>query len=188
MPPRPPQLGSQAVHSASASTRTIHVNEETCHNISLFKELMKEYRKLDDSVTMRMNRSLAQFRDRDRMRADSASSNPQEESCAYFWKELVANWEKRSEIIHYCVDVVGESIQEKQNVMDSESPDSETHKSARSASYSDEVKRNQIRNELAIEAIVRQRSLDAFKSRCRFFNPPLNDPDSRKWWSGRPAH
>lgn len=52
-------------------------------------ELMKEYRKLDDSVTMRMNRSLAQFRDRDRMRADSSSSNPQEESCAYFWKELV---------------------------------------------------------------------------------------------------
>jgi len=146
-------------------------------------ELMKEYRKLDDSVTMRMNRTLAQFRDRDRMRAASSSSNPQEESCAYFWKELSANWEKRSEIINYCVDVVGQSIQEKHDIMNSENLDSETHKSAKSASYAEEVKRNQIRNELAVEAIVRQRSLDVFKSRCRFFAPPSNESDTQKWWT-----
>jgi len=144
---------------------------------------MKEYRRLDDSVTMRMNRSLAQFQDRDRTGAVAGSGNPQEESCAYFWKELVANWEKRNEIIHYCVDVVDQSIQGKQDVMNSENLDSETYKSVKSASYAEEVKRNQIRNELAVEDIVRQRSLDAFKSRCRFFNPSPHAPETQKWWT-----
>lgn len=50
---------------------------------------MREYRKLDDSVTMRMNRSLAQFRERDRSGAAASVRTPQEESCAHFWKELV---------------------------------------------------------------------------------------------------
>lgn len=48
---------------------------------------MKEYRKLDDTVTMRLNRNMAQFRDR--QRAGSGSSGLQDEACAYFWNQLV---------------------------------------------------------------------------------------------------
>lgn len=65
-----------------------------------------------------------------------------------------------------------------------------------------QLQRNQVYNELAVEAIVRQRSLDgmsdpnqsrlaledltvllvAFRSRCKYFVPPLSDVEARKWW------
>lgn len=51
-------------------------------------ELLKEYRKLDDTVTMRINRTNAQFRDRDRSGA-TGKGNVQEQACAYLWQELV---------------------------------------------------------------------------------------------------
>ena len=50
---------------------------------------MREYRKVDDTVTMRLNRTLAQFRDRDRKLEGSSRSNPEEEACRYFWDDLV---------------------------------------------------------------------------------------------------
>lgn len=55
-------------------------------------------------------------------------------------RTYAANWEKRNEIIIYCVDIVGQGIQEKQDILNSESPESETHKSVKSASYTEEVK------------------------------------------------
>ena len=51
-------------------------------------DLLKEYRKLDDAVTTRINRTTAQFRDRDRLGA-SGKGSVQEQACAYLWKELV---------------------------------------------------------------------------------------------------
>ena len=51
-------------------------------------ELLKEYRKVDDAVTTRINRTTAQFRDRDRLGA-SGKGSVQEQACAYLWKELV---------------------------------------------------------------------------------------------------
>lgn len=50
---------------------------------------MREYRRVDDTVTMRLNRTLAQFRDRDRRLDTSARINPEEEACQYFWNDLV---------------------------------------------------------------------------------------------------
>ena len=37
------------------------------------------------------------------------------------------------------------------------------------------------RNELAIEAIVRRRSLDVFKSRCRLFSPAHTEREQAYW-------
>jgi hypothetical protein len=51
-------------------------------------ELLKEYRKLDDTINMRLNRTTAQFRDRDRISSYS-SETVQDQTCAYMWKELV---------------------------------------------------------------------------------------------------
>ena len=105
-----PDLGSQAIYSPAKSTRSITIDPSTCHNFSLFKggiasyyhcliwlisvlfrrsELMREYRKVDDTVTMRLNRTVAQFRDRARTSASERSKNPEEEACAYFWQDLV---------------------------------------------------------------------------------------------------
>lgn len=87
MPYRQPIMGSQAMFSPSADAKSVQVDPATCYNISLFKELMREYRKVDDNVTMRLNRTVAQFRDRERHA--SAAHKPEEEACAFFWKDLV---------------------------------------------------------------------------------------------------
>lgn len=107
---RQPALGSEAVHNPPANSRVISVNAATCLNLSLFKgasvvagcarptltiasvlaaELMREYRKVDDTVTMRMNRVTAQFRDRDRAGMSEPSRNSRDQACSYFWTELV---------------------------------------------------------------------------------------------------
>ena len=44
---------------------------------------MKEYRKVDDNVTMRLNRTVAMFRER------GSSRGVEEEACAFLWMELV---------------------------------------------------------------------------------------------------
>lgn len=55
---------------------------------------MKEYRKLDDSVTMRLNRNLAHFRDRDRESGSvSTAASSQNEACTYFWNQLVGSYD-----------------------------------------------------------------------------------------------
>jgi hypothetical protein len=60
----------------------------TSREIRCTLELLKEYRKLDGTVTMRINRTNAQFRDRDRLGA-TGKGNVQEQACAYLWQELV---------------------------------------------------------------------------------------------------
>ncbi|KAI5120681.1 hypothetical protein M0805_006970 [Coniferiporia weirii] len=183
MPSRQPVLGSQSIYTPSPNTKSVSVDPSTCHNLSLFKELMREYRKVDDTVIMGLNRTGAQFRDRDRtMGSPSAKSNPEEEACAYFWSDLVSNWKKRTEIIQYCVDIVDQSIDSKREAIEKEDLGPEALSRLKNASFTEEVKRNQIHNELTVEAIIRQRSLDAFRNRCKFFEPPLTDSEARTWW------
>jgi hypothetical protein len=103
MPSKSPVLGSLAVQAPSLTPLVVHVSASTCHNLSLFKgqtphvivflltrrpDLLKEYRRLDDSILMRLNRTDAQFRDRDRLGA-AGKGSVQDQSCIYMWKELV---------------------------------------------------------------------------------------------------
>ena len=54
---------------------------------------MKEYRRIDDGVNMRLNRTVAMFRDREKLYAETGiraqSTNPEQEACAFFWQDLV---------------------------------------------------------------------------------------------------
>ena len=105
MPTRPPPLGSLAIQ-APTSTQTVHVSPSLCLDLAVFKglalssdahdihpflhpDLLKEYRKVDDSITMRLNRTNAQFRDRDRLGEMGKGGSVQDQACAYFWQELV---------------------------------------------------------------------------------------------------
>ncbi|TFY61597.1 hypothetical protein EVJ58_g4412 [Rhodofomes roseus] len=151
MPPQQPQLGSLAIQAPSLAPKTVHVSASTCHDLSLFKDLLKEYRRLDDSITMRLNRTTAQFRDRDRL------------------------------------GLVDQSMEGKRMALDAETEDPAAQRRIQGALYADEVKRNQVHNELVVEQIVRKRSLDAFRSRCKYFEPPLTDADARKWWDAARA-
>ncbi|THH11935.1 hypothetical protein EW145_g318 [Phellinidium pouzarii] len=122
---------------------------------------MREYRKVDDTVIMRLNRTGAQFRDRDRAMVNpSLRGSPEEDACAYFWRDLIMNWKRRTEIIQYCVGVMDNGIDGKQKAIATENLSSEEQSRIKNASSTEEVKRSQIHNELAVEAIVRQRSLD----------------------------
>ncbi|KAF8484704.1 caffeine-induced death protein 2-domain-containing protein [Russula ochroleuca] len=181
MSPRVPALGSLAVQSPSQSSQLVHVSPATCHNLSLFKELLKEYRKVDDAVTTRINRTTAQFRDRDRLGA-SGKGSVQEQACAYLWKELVANWKRRAEIIDYCVKVVDEAQVGQSDHRAGTDVGTRPSSSSLSLGGTDEAKYRQVHNELAIEKIIRRRSIDAFVSRCRYFEPPQSDADGQRWW------
>ncbi|KZV97273.1 hypothetical protein EXIGLDRAFT_608228 [Exidia glandulosa HHB12029] len=201
--PQPqPQLGSQ-VHYAQGRTSppdAARISPESCTQLSLFKDLMREYRKIDDGITMRLNRTAAQFRERDRTPAagpSSASAGPAgplpDDACAFFWTELVANWKGRLQVVQYCVNVVDSSREAKRSVLAlepkdlalGEDQDARTRRRLQAEVYADEVKRNQIRDEMTVERIIRQRSFDAFRARCKFWTPPrtgaAND-EARKWW------
>ncbi|CCO26001.1 tryptophanyl-tRNA synthetase [Rhizoctonia solani AG-1 IB] len=136
-----PELGSKAIHAPSTPPQLVRVSESLCQNLSQFKDLMKEYRKLDDSVTMRMNRNLAQFRDIDRHRSNqSGSPQLQDEACLHFWKELVANWENRTEIVNYCVGVVDATMETKRQALAGQDPKLDENRKTASSLYTDEVK------------------------------------------------
>ena len=105
MSPKQPALGSLAVQAPSLTPQTVHVTPSTCQDLSTFKgeqsrlvalgfcltvlaELMNQYRKLDDTITMRLNRSNAQFRDLDR-NGLAGKGTVQDQACAHLWRELV---------------------------------------------------------------------------------------------------
>ena len=50
---------------------------------------MSQYRKLDDTINMRLNRTTAQFRDRERTGAGGRGEDIETQACAHVWKELV---------------------------------------------------------------------------------------------------
>lgn len=99
MPPPPQQqLGSAAYYAQGLASPpdAARISPDTCTQLSLFKgrptpfprvppradaragaDLMREYRKIDDAVTMRLNRAGAQL------------GGSREDACAFFWTELV---------------------------------------------------------------------------------------------------
>lgn len=160
--------------------KVVHVSKSTCTDISTFKDLLKEYRKLDDSITMRLNRATAAARDQ--ARESSGRKPADDQACENIWAELVANWKRRTTLIGYCVGAVDESIESKRAQVAEPQLDPAAQRRIKGAMYSDEVVRNQVHNELSVEAIVRKRSLDVFKSRCKYFTPPMTDAQAREYW------
>lgn len=51
-------------------------------------DLMKEYRKLDDSIPMRLNRTIAQYRDMDRT-GSAGKGTVEDQACLQVWRELI---------------------------------------------------------------------------------------------------
>ncbi|KAJ8086582.1 hypothetical protein PM082_005405 [Marasmius tenuissimus] len=155
------------------------MSQQTCLT-HLSPELLREYRKLDDTINMRLNRASAAFRDQERERP--GKTTVQDQACARIWQELVANWKRRQQLVEYCVSVIDESMNEKQAIIQDEGASPAAARKALAEKYAEQVKRNQIHNELTVEMIVRKRSLEAFRSRCKYFAPSLTDIEERKMW------
>lgn len=76
--------------STSTSSRVGFNRAITFCLSSLISELMKEYRRMDDSITMRLNRNNAQWRDNKRSSEPYAESS--DAACDSFWRELVGTF------------------------------------------------------------------------------------------------
>ncbi|KAF5369877.1 hypothetical protein D9758_001073 [Tetrapyrgos nigripes] len=153
---------------------------ETCVNLSLFKELLKEYRQLDDTINMRLNRANANVRDEERGR--TAKGTIEDQACARLWQELVSNWNRRKQLVGYCVSIVDRGLEEKQKIIENQDTSPAARRKIVAEKYADEVKRQQFHNEVSVEMIVRKRSLEVFRSKCRYFVPPLTDVEARRMW------
>ncbi|KAF9568912.1 hypothetical protein CPC08DRAFT_653714 [Agrocybe pediades] len=182
MPPKQPHLGSLAVQGPSLNPQIIQISPNTCQDLSLFKGILKEYRKLDDTITMRLNRADAFMRDEDRIHGLSPNKTVQDQACEQIWRELVANWKRRTQLVNYCVGIVDQSLVEKRAAMEGLAQDPSSQRKVQAEIFANEVKRKHVHNELAVEAIVRKRVADAFRYRCQYFSAPQTDPEARKMW------
>jgi hypothetical protein len=59
----------------------------THHSIPI--DILKEYRRLDDTILMRLNRANAVVRDQERIHREKGGGTVQDQACASLWRELV---------------------------------------------------------------------------------------------------
>ncbi|KAG5652424.1 hypothetical protein H0H81_005020, partial [Sphagnurus paluster] len=120
--------------------------------------ILREYRRLDDTITMRMNRANAAMRDIDRI--DNKTGNIQDQACLNIWRELVGNWKRRTKLVDYCVLVVDQSLTEKRRILEDDGQDGAAKRKAQAEMYQKQVQRTQVHNELKVESIVRKRAIE----------------------------
>lgn len=149
----------------------------------------------------------------------STYATPAPGACAAFWRELVHVWMGREDVVKFCIHVADQQNQPSPIPNSSLPPTSQSGKDTRDklldadylpptssstpekhqqqkqrwsrAENTAETLARQLHNELKIESIIRARSLDVFKSRCRFFTPtPPEGPEGdreRAMWLGIPT-
>lgn len=218
----PIQLGSSSLLKPLTPPQVSNLTPSTCLAISEFKDLLRQYRQLDDGITTRLNRSFARSRALGQStspsllsssKMNSASSmdlgtstygTPAPGACAAFWRELVDVWIGREEVVRFCIQVADQASSPTRSVsaanagadslLDADfQPTKQQNKAERwsRAENTSETLARQLHNELKVESIIRARSLDAFKSRCKFFTPsPKAGPEGereRAMWEGRPT-
>ncbi|CAG8838350.1 25877_t:CDS:2, partial [Gigaspora margarita] len=110
--------------------------------------LMKEYRKIDDNIILRMN----------------TTDTHSEQACAEFFKQLTKAYSKRGQIINRCL----KELEKKQKALADDPYDNDL----KNQMFVEESKRRMINNEITVEEIVRYRSLTVFKNKCRMFHIP----------------
>ncbi|RUP48644.1 caffeine-induced death protein 2-domain-containing protein [Jimgerdemannia flammicorona] len=144
-------MASSSVKKAVADNT---LNPSMCYNLSFFKELMKEYRRVDDNIMLRMN----------------TTDTHSESACAAIFTELANAYHKREDAVNYCLKVIDQELDRKNKKLEE---DPEDH-NLKSNIYTEESKRRMISNELTVEDIVRERSLQVFRNKCRVFDIPAD--------------
>lgn len=102
---------------------------------------------MDDNVINRLN----------------STSTQTEGACSDFFKQMSEAYAKRDETINYCLKFMDEEL-DKANKVLQEDPDDF---SVKNHIYTQESIRQSISNERFVEEIVRERTLQVFKSKCR---------------------
>lgn len=171
MPTGEESLASQV----PSQTQTIRVSPSTCHNLSIFKgachinifskpsdlcfqslDILKEYRRIDDTIIMRLNRANATARDQERSHRGSGGGTIQDQACASLWRELtgmslpmagidylfseLGHWKRRSELLEYCTTVVDQALIEKRKTLEDQAQNPTSRREIQGAVFQDEVK------------------------------------------------
>ncbi|RXK39044.1 hypothetical protein M231_03668 [Tremella mesenterica] len=187
-----PPFGSASAYRdtfPSPPPKNVTVQAETCFNLGLFKDMVRQYRKLDDQIIVRLNRAQAEVRDRTRSRNLAGRGlrriEGNEGMCAEMWSEMMSGWAHRQTLLSYCLETVNASLELRRSTIGSSSVNHRIEGSLPGyggrGMKEEEVLADQLANEHSIEAIIRKRTHDAFRSRCPFFSPP-SDPISKAWW------
>ncbi|KAL0240324.1 hypothetical protein I308_106574 [Cryptococcus tetragattii IND107] len=177
--PAPP-FGTASAYTDSFPApppKQVTVTAETCFNLGVFRDIVRQYRKLDDQIIIRLNRAQAELRDRARTSNEGSwisggvkSMEGAEGMCVKMWSEMMAGWAHRQTLLTFCSQTVQSSVEGKRN-------EGAHVRGIRE----EEVLADQLASEESIEAIIRKRTLEAFKSRCPFFMP--SDNTSKAWYN-----
>ncbi|KAE8538286.1 hypothetical protein D1P53_005628 [Cryptococcus gattii VGV] len=177
--PAPP-FGTASAYTDSFPApppKQVTVTAETCFNLGVFRDIVRQYRKLDDQIIIRLNRAQAELRDRARTSNEGSwisggvkSMEGAEGMCVKMWSEMMAGWAHRQTLLTFCSQTVQSSVEGKRN-------EGAHVRGIRE----EEVLADQLASEESIEAIIRKRTLEAFKSRCPFFTP--SDNTSKAWYN-----
>ncbi|KAG0749468.1 hypothetical protein G6F57_003346 [Rhizopus arrhizus] len=108
---------------------------------------MKELRKVDDNVINRLN----------------STSTQTEGACANFFKQMSEAYMTRDETINYCLKLMDDELDKKNKKLQEDPDDFDVKNSI----FTQESIRQSISNERFVEEIVRERTLQVFKTKCR---------------------
>ncbi|KAI8336195.1 caffeine-induced death protein 2 [Chlamydoabsidia padenii] len=122
----------------------------TCFNFSFFKEMMNELRRVDDNIILGLN----------------STNTHSEHACGDFFNRLATSYKRREDAVDYCLKVMDSEIDRKSSLLQQDPDDLDIQ----SDLFADETKRRLIDNEMIVEGIVRDRTLEVFKSKCRIFD------------------
>ncbi|TYJ56333.1 hypothetical protein B9479_003025 [Cryptococcus floricola] len=71
----------------------VTVTADTCFNLTVFRDIVRQYRKLDDQIIIRLNRAQAELRDQSRTSGSSwipaKSMDGAEGMCVKLWAEMM---------------------------------------------------------------------------------------------------
>jgi hypothetical protein len=79
-------------------------------DLLLIVDILKEYRRLDDTIIMRLNRANALARDADRERQGAGPDNSQNQACIVVWRELVGKYNTAS-VSDVCVFIPSRELE-----------------------------------------------------------------------------
>ncbi|KAF1804164.1 caffeine-induced death protein 2 [Mucor lusitanicus] len=121
-----------------------------CFNFSFFKDFMKEFRKVDDNIINRLN----------------STSTQAEGVCGEFFKQMSEAYAQRDQAIDYCLKLMDEDLDKKNRKLQEDPDDFDIKNSI----FTQESMRQSVSNERYVEEIIRERTLQVFKNKCRAFD------------------
>ncbi|CEP13081.1 hypothetical protein [Parasitella parasitica] len=132
------------------STPKRELTPSICFNFSFFKDFMKEFRKVDDNIINRLN----------------STSTQSEGVCGEFFKQMSEAYAQRDQAIDYCLKLMDEDLDKKNKKLQEDPDDFDVKNSI----FTQESMRQSVSNERFVEEIIRERTLQVFKNKCRAFD------------------